>query len=213
VLGTVISIIIYIPVQFRRFYRDIPAKATLQVVSLVLSVFVIFSCFRDFKGVSIHRIFSFKIPGLVTSQFERAKGIYVFQGQETYLEPAIKIVRANTKPDELIFVGNSRHDRIFINDVMFYFLCERHSATKYHELHPGLANTRKVQLEIIDELKRNNVKIIVLWNGAENVVEPNESSVSTGVNDLDDFIRLNYATIMYLGPYRILQRITGGEIG
>ena len=213
VLGTVISLIIYIPVQFRRFYRDIPAKATLQVVSLVLSVFVIFSCFRDFKGVSIQRIFSFKIPGLVTSQFERAKGIYVFQGQETYLEPAIKIVRANTKPDELIFVGNSRHDRIFINDVMFYFLCERHSATKYHELHPGLANTRKVQLEIIDELKRNNVKIIVLWNGAENVVEPNESSVSTGVNDLDDFIRLNYATIMYLGPYRILQRITGGEIG
>ena len=96
---------------------------------------------------------------------------------------------------------------------MFYFLAERHSATKYHELHPGLATTEEVQLEIIDELKRKNVKFIVLWSGAENVTEPNESSVSSGVTLLDDFIRTNYAPVMYFGPYKILQKLMPGEIG
>lgn len=212
IIGVVIAILFYIPLELRSFSQHPTKRVILQIFSLLLSIFILFSCLGDFKNIPPRRIFSFKIPGLVPSQLERAKGIYVFQGQEAYLEPAIRIIQANTKPGELIFVGNSRHDKIFVNDIMFYFLCERHSATKYHELHPGLATTREVQLEIIDELKRNNVRFIVLWSGAENVNEPNESSISTGVNDLDDFIRLNYATIMYLGPYRILQKISSGEI-
>jgi hypothetical protein len=150
---------------------------------------------------------------LVPLDTERTKGIYVFPGQDYFVLATIKFIQMNTKPDEKIFIGDSRHDRIFVNDVMLYFLSERHSATKYHELHPGLANTREVQQEIIEELKKNSVKCVVLWNGAENVMEPNESAISTGVTDLDDFIQKNYIPVMTFGPYQIREKITSGEIG
>ena len=34
---------------------------------------------------------------------------------------------------------------IMNNDVMLYFLCDRKSVTRYHELHPGLATTLECQ--------------------------------------------------------------------
>lgn len=208
-----VAIFVYIPREIKSLLEKSSMKVVLQIFFISLYIFVIFGSLRDFSNIPLSRIFSLTIPGLEPSRLEKARGIYVFQGQETYLEPAIRIIQANTKPDESIFVGNSRHDRIFVNDIMFYFLCGRHSATKYHELHPGLATTREIQLEIIKELKENNVKFIVLWSGAENVLEPNESAISSGVNDLTEFIRMNYVTIMYLGPYSILQKMTSGDLG
>lgn len=213
VLLVLVGIFIYMPKEIKNLSEKNSTRVVLQLISLVLCVFILFSSLGEFSSVPLRRIFSFTIPGLEPSRLERARGIYVFQGQESYLEPAIRIIQANTRPDEFIFVGNSRHDRIFVNDIMFYFLCGRHSATKYHELHPGLATTRKVQLEIIEELKKKNVRFIVLWSGAENVLEPNESSISSGVDELSEFIRMNYAPIMYFGPYKILQKITSGDIG
>lgn len=212
VIGTVLILAIYIAINLSRFFEKTLLGISFRALSLILCFFILLSFART--EVRDLRVFiSFSKPGLVPSQLDRARGIYVFENQEYFLSTAIKFIQANTRPDELIFAGNSRHDRIFVNDVMFYFLSERHSATKYHELHPGLATTEEVQREIIDELKRNSVKFIVLWSGAENVTEPNESSISSGVNILDDFIRMNYAPVMYFGPYKIMQKLTVGDIG
>jgi hypothetical protein len=90
---------------------------------------------------------------------------------------------------------------------MFYFLSERNSATKYYELHPGLTNTEKIQKEIIKDLVKTNVRYIILWSGRENVSEPNESSKSSGVLDLDNFIRKNYRVRKVIGSYIILSHI------
>ncbi|MCX7796904.1 MAG: glycosyltransferase family 39 protein [bacterium] len=214
VLGTVLCLTIYILIKLKHLFRKTTLRISSQILSLILCIFILFSFIKgELRDLPTWVFISFSKPGLVPSQIDRAKGIYVFENQEYFLSTAIKFVQANTKPDELIFVGNSRHDRIFVNDVMFYFLSERHSATKYHELHPGLATTEEVQREIIDELKRNSVKFIVLWSGAEDVTEPNESSISSRVTTLDDFIKMNYAPIMYFGPYKILQKLTVGDIG
>jgi len=95
---------------------------------------------------------------------------------------------------------------IFANDIMFYFLSERDSVTKYHELHPGLATTRSIQNEIIRELIKQNVNYIVLWNNPEKVIEPNKSNESSGITDLDDFIHSHYQIMANFGPYAILNK-------
>lgn len=214
VLGTILALPLYILINLSQSFKRFLVRLSSQILLVILCLFIISSFLKgELRDLPTWVFFSSSKPGLVPSQLNRAKGIYVFENQEYFLSTAIKFVQANTKPDELIFVGNSRHDRIFVNDIMFYFLSERHSATKYHELHPGLATTKEVQLEIVDELKRNNVKFIVLWSGAENVAEPNESSLSSGITILDDYIRTNYAPVMYFGPYKILQKFTVGDIG
>lgn len=210
VILSLLVLIISMILQFSSFKRRI----IYQIITCILCGLILFSFYTDsIENTPITRLLSFRISGLVPLDTERTKGIYVFPGQDYFVLATIKFIQMNTKPDEKIFIGDSRHDRIFVNDVMLYFLSERHSATKYHELHPGLANTREVQQEIIEELKKNSVKCVVLWNGAENVMEPNESAISTGVTDLDDFIQKNYIPVMTFGPYQIREKITSGEIG
>jgi len=89
---------------------------------------------------------------------------------------------------------------------MFYFLSERDSATKYHELHTGLATTHRIQQEVIHDLEREKVNYVVLWNDPENNIEPNKSKESSGVKDLDDFIQSHYETVTNFGPYTILKK-------
>ncbi len=138
---------------------------------------------------------------------KRAAGCYdnlhFIQSQQA----AVNFIQEVTKADEKIFVGNSRHDIIINNDIMFYFLSERHSATKYHELHPGLATTREIQDYIISDIIKHRVKYIVLFADTEELYEPNESSKSSGITNLDSFIRRNYIPVKIFGSYKILKNI------
>ncbi|OGC23665.1 hypothetical protein A2291_04100 [candidate division WOR-1 bacterium RIFOXYB2_FULL_42_35] len=137
-----------------------------------------------------------------TSQHElrRAQSFHV----DPFQAKAIQFIDSHVPIGEKIFVGNLRHDRILANDIMFYYLAERESATKYHELHPGSATTLPVQKEIVAALKKESVKYIVLFIGVENR-EPNMSSISGGVFVLDNFIRANYKLVQQFGPYLVLR--------
>lgn len=137
---------------------------------------------------------------------ERARGINWDQKGIPY-QKAIEYVQRNVPEGERIFVGNVRHDRIVINDIMFYFLSNRHSSTKYNELHPGLATTATVQEEIVNDIEMHQVRYIVLRDD-ENVQEPNESGRSSGVNILDNFIREKFKLVQQFGNYAIWKRKT-----
>ena len=135
------------------------------------------------------------------ARLERAGCVPLGQDQER----AAEYVRAQTGPDERIFVGNTRHDLIFVNDLLFYFLAGRPSATRYAELHPGLATTLPIQQAIVQELSSQDVQWVVtlrMWESRE----PNASSVSSGVTHLDDYIRDHYTTATTFGSYRVLRR-------
>lgn len=136
----------------------------------------------------------------------RARGCYDETGASQDQQAAIQYIRDRTDPGERIFVGNLRHDRIGDNDIMFYFLSERHSATRYHELHPGLATTKKIQERIISQIKKSDTRYIVRWTGDENRIEPNKSNVSSGITELDDFIRRYFKTVKRFDSYVILYR-------
>ncbi len=137
----------------------------------------------------------------------RAQGFYDNSDFAQSQLSAIKYIQSKTEPEERIFVGKTRHDRIENNTVIFYFLSERHSATRYHELHPGLTTASEIQKEIIDEIRKYDVKYIVLWEGFKGKAgEPNESGKSSGVFLLDDFINENYKIEKDFGQYVILKR-------
>jgi hypothetical protein len=105
---------------------------------------------------------------------------------------AIRFVQERTADNERIFVGLESHDRIFVNDVLFYFLAKRLSATKWHHFDPGVQTTREIQTEMVRELEAVKPKVVVLRSDWSDVREPNESSISSGVSILNDFIRARY---------------------
>ena len=122
-------------------------------------------------------------------------------------EQAAEFLQANTLPSEPIFVGNQKHDRIFINDIGLYYLAGRESGTRYHELYPGVATTLPVQTEIALEIGLKDVKWIALvkiWDSNE----PNKSALSSGVTYLDDYLRSHYLPVTEFGNYQILKRVT-----
>jgi hypothetical protein len=116
---------------------------------------------------------------------------------------AMAFVKSNSGPNDTIFVGTGEHDKIFTNNLVFYFAVNRRPATKWYHFDPGLQTTKPIQREIIQDLQNNKPKFIVIdseWDANE---EPNESSVRSGVKDLDDFIAQNYPVVARFGIYTI----------
>jgi hypothetical protein len=135
------------------------------------------------------------------SGLERLRCFYVSPNRVA----AIRYVQERTSENEAIFVGLNRHDKVLWNDVSLYFLSERPSAIKWHEFDPGVQTTTEIQTEIVGELQSRQPRYIVLSSESEGVEEPNESSRSSGVTILDQFIRANYHAVAAFGPITILE--------
>jgi hypothetical protein len=145
--------------------------------------------------------------GLVGLDMNRARGIYISAGEARDLTDATAFIQAHVPENQTIFVGNLQHQQILENNVMFYFLAERASATKYYDLHPGVATTAAVQNQIINDIAKHNTKYVVLWNNQYKTgKEPNQSQYKSGVNNLDNFIRTNFVQVKYYGDYGIYAR-------
>lgn len=167
-------------------------------VNYFVGVILIYGPTADWKYVP-----KLEVPAC-QSHLAKAGCVYVDKDQEK----SVEYIQSNTEKSERIYVGTLRHDRIFANDAIFYFLADRNSITKYHELVPGIATTMKVQKEIVDDLNEYNAKFVVLYSGFDDVREPNGSNLSSGVFYLDDYIRENYREVQKFGKYLILERST-----
>jgi hypothetical protein len=55
---------------------------------------------------------------------------------------AVRFLEEHTKNNEVIFSGLTRHDKIFINDMMLYFVAKRQPATKWAQFDPGCRRRR-----------------------------------------------------------------------
>jgi hypothetical protein len=173
-------------------------KVIINLIGLILLVIVIIP---KAKVLFEH----IKHPGPESRLF-RARGCYDQTEFSLDQQAAIQYIQEQTSPNERIFVGNLRYDRIVMNDIMFYFLSEQHSATVYHELHPGLVTTKDVQKKIIEDIKKSGVRYVVCWTDDGKNVEANESNKSNGITELDDFIQRNFKLIRKFKHYLILYR-------
>jgi len=119
---------------------------------------------------------------------------------------AIRAVWERVPPRAPLFVGNTRHDRAYRNDAIFYFLAERACVTYYHNLLPGLVTTERVQRQMTAELVRAAPPVVVLRAGLDRSPEANQSRVKSGVTLLDDAIRAGYRLEQTRGHYQIWTR-------
>jgi len=116
---------------------------------------------------------------------------------------AIRYIQQRTKENDYIYVGTGRHDKILVNDILFYFASKRLSATKWHQFDPGITNTKDIQSEIISDLCKHHPRYVILTSLWDNWHEGNASDYSSGVHLLDDFLRTNYRLVAVFGDLQI----------
>jgi len=157
-------------------------------------------------------------PGGRELPFPGARHVLVSPRESDYFVPVVEFLRTNTAPDERIHVGLKRHDAVVIGNQRFYLLADRRPATRYNELHPGVADRDVVQREMIADLARHDVRCIVLWNFGG--PDPDWSNVrldefkarrmarlpGTGSTLLDEYIAEHYAVVATYDEYDILWR-------
>jgi hypothetical protein len=119
---------------------------------------------------------------------------------------AINFVRQNTKPDDRLYVGLTRHDKIFINDNFTYFAASRLPATKWHHFDPGLQTRADIQSSMIEDLERFKPPYAILESTWNNMNEPNQSVLSSGVTLLDDYFQSRYQMVESYGSVSIWRR-------
>jgi hypothetical protein len=104
-----------------------------------------------------------------------------------------------------IFVALPRHDRIWINDVAFYFDSGRLPATRHHELYALVATTPEVQQEIVRDLERSRPPLVVV-SSVRPAWEPNASHETFDTHVLDEYLAKSYEVDFVDGHYTVLRR-------
>jgi hypothetical protein len=119
---------------------------------------------------------------------------------------ALCYIAAHTRPGDHIFVGAGRHDKVFINNVALYYLSGRRPFSRWYHLEPGLQTQATVQTEMIEDLVRNDVRLVALDTRWDQMAEPNDSANSSGVCLLDRFIQHHYREVARFGSIVMLAR-------
>lgn len=124
-----------------------------------------------------------------------------------YLPPdyaaASAYLRSVMAPTEKLYVGLRRHDIVYVDADALYFTVDRLPATRWHQFDPGLQNSAPIQEAIIDDLRATQTRWIVRDGGFENIHEPNDSDLSSGVRILDAFIDRHYRRVAAFGSTEI----------
>ncbi len=119
----------------------------------------------------------------------------------------IEFIDSHTRPNQRLFVGVTRHDKIFANDNIIYFASQRLPATKWSHFDPDLQNSYPIQVEMVHELDKTSPPYIVLDSEFDSIHEANDSSKSTGVTLLDDYIHSKYRYVQAFDEMSIWERI------
>jgi hypothetical protein len=139
-----------------------------------------------------------KMPNPVTKGF-------CFLPDDDHIQ-AIEFIASHTQPGEKLFVGQTRHDIVYANDNLIYYATQRLPATKWSQFDPDLINRYDIQTQIVKDLETTAPPYIVLDSEFDLMHEPNDSSKSSGVMLLDDYIHQKYRLVETFGEMSILKR-------
>ena len=87
---------------------------------------------------------------------------------------------------------------------MLYFLADRPAATRWVEMEPGLTNSERGQLELIEALESRKVNTVVLLTLTAS--EPTATSRTNGIHTLDDYVQRTFVSSRKFGSYDVLVR-------
>ncbi len=120
---------------------------------------------------------------------------------------AARYVMSITGPNERLLSATGRHDKVFVNDVFFYFLTQRLPGTRWQQYDPGVQTSEEVQKQMAQDLEDNKVSVVVRDFRWDRIREPNKSAESSGVTLLDDYIAQHYREDRRFGPISVLRRV------
>ena len=124
----------------------------------------------------------------------------------------VEFVNATIPSDQPIFIGVHRHDIVIFGDVMAYFILNRRSATRYQELHPAITDTAPIQREIINDLERQKLPLLVLKQMfPDDVLDAVKRDFlknlpNIGATELDHYIREHYVEVRRFGLSQVWLR-------
>jgi hypothetical protein len=119
----------------------------------------------------------------------------------------IEFIDSHTTPGELLYVGLAKHDKIFVNDNLIYFASQRLPATHWSHFDPGLQNSYAIQQDMIHDLELSAPRYVVLDSEFEQTHEPNDSSRSTGVRLLDQYLHNTYRYDRSFGNLSVWRKV------
>jgi hypothetical protein len=119
---------------------------------------------------------------------------------------AIEFIISHTLPGQSLYSGLRKHDRIFANDNLIYFATQRLPATRWSHFDPDLQNRLEIQVQMVHELQQNAPPYIALDSEFDFVREPNDSSTSSGVMLLDNYIQEEYQPSETFGTMSVWRR-------
>ena len=201
VLGSVLAVQLWASAQRRTARVAVGVLASLLVGSLLLGT-----------GLRFVRM-QIELSGSRPLGFPGTRAIVVPAREHAVYAPIVSLIRERVPEGEAIHVSLGRHDAIVIDDARFYFLADRPPATRYHELHPGVADRAAVQREIIDALEHRAVRCVVVWNFGwpearldAIVAERRRKLPGIGALLLDDYLARRFERIARYGEYDVLWR-------
>jgi hypothetical protein len=216
---TIIPSLLLLAVLFQR-RLTFPSPVRISIVLLVwLSVLsAIWNSRREMKDIYVQHS---SVPGSIFSSIRENTPVirstwcksvnavtrgFCFLPEDNRIQ-VIEFIESHTRPDQRLYVGLAKHDRVFANDNLIYFASQRIPATRWSHFDPGLQNRYDIQTQMINELEGSAPPYIVLDSEFEQTTEPNDSSKSTGVTLLDDYLRRKYQLVQIFGDLSVWQRI------
>lgn len=153
-------------------------------------------------------------PELVLSRQPALGGVLLPAVLEAEYEALRRAVDAHAGgPDAPVFAGCAdavdghivpQHGRIHANDALLYPLLGHPVGTRHHCFLPGVTTTEARQRELVDELVRRDVRVVVLALGTWHD-EPNRSR-EPGSRHLDRALTERYAPVADLRRWIVLAR-------
>jgi hypothetical protein len=148
----------------------------------------------------------------VTTDIPGLAGIALLPADARDLEELRALVARYVPPGAPLFVGEHRHDMVIVGDTRLYFALGRPSATRYHELHPGVVNTPEVQAEMIRDLERQRVALVIRRRRFDDAVldaaleRLRRGMPRAGATALDAHLDRAYVPLAQIGRFEVLRR-------
>lgn len=131
-------------------------------------------------------------------------GIVATEGESDRVDEAAAYVRTHTEANDEIFVMSNHNDVLLGNNVGFYPLVERPSASGYPELYPGVTTTEEAQRAIVAALESSRAPFVIRW--PVQCSEPNDACRTVGSHLLDEYVGAHYSQVADFGVMTIEAR-------
>jgi hypothetical protein len=150
---------------------------------------------------------------LVSSRLPGLAGVLVPDSYEHDCAATARSLAQHSQEGAPVFVGTGsardgllapEHDRILLNDALLYLVLGRRAGVRQHAFVPGVTTTESAQRELVADLERHDVRIVVLALGLYRE-EPNRNA-ERGAKLLDDWLFDHFAPVSATAGYAVLVR-------